>query len=148
MVSQATLKTSSSDWKSLPPSSSPQPSNISFTQEDQVELTPRESKLTLRTPKALTLIADPADSGKSVLRYLKFRTLIVECPDLIDLDQLNGLPIQNLDLTKCQNFTLETPLTLPSLETITIDPEKHSPKKLHKWIRGIQNFKIIQTQKE
>ena len=111
----------------------------------ELEPKPKHSELTLRTPKPITLIADPADSGKCVLRYLKFRTLTLESPDRIDLSQLNGLQIQKLDLTKCESFTLERPLTLPSLETVTIDPQKHSPESLHKWIRGGQDFKIIQT---
>lgn len=103
----------------------------------------RQSELILRTPKEISLIADPADSGRCVLRYLKSRSLAIECPDRIELNQLNGLRIQDLDLTKCENFVLDAPLTLPSLETITIDPTKHSPEILRKWIRGIQEFEII-----
>lgn len=105
----------------------------------------KNSELTLRTQSPIRLIADPGGSYECVLRYLNFRTLILECPARIDLTQLDKLPVQNLDLTKCPNFNLTEPLTLPALETITIDPEKHSSENLRKWIRGIRDFKIIQT---
>lgn len=106
----------------------------------------QELELTLRTEKAIRLIADPGGSEECVLRYLKFRTLIVECPDSINLHQFTGLPIRKLDLTECADSTLTEPLILPFLETITIPQGKHSTENLRKWIRGVKDFEIIEVQ--
>ena len=111
----------------------------------ELETNPQNLQLTLRAQNAIRLIADPGGSDECVLRYLKFRSLIVECPETIDLHQFTGLQIQNLDLTGCANFTLTESLALPSLENITIRKGQHSTENLRKWIRGVRDFKIIQV---
>ena len=113
-----------------------------------IELGPKNkhSELTLRSPKAIQLIGDPADSKKCVLRYLKFRSLVIECPDRMDLSQFNSLPIKHLNLTKCANFSLTKPLSLPAIETITIHSNQRSPKAskaLRKWVHNAEGFKIV-----
>ena len=64
----------------------------------------------------------------------------------MDLSQFSSLPIKHLDLTKCANFTLTKPLSLPSIETITIHSNERTPKAskaLRKWVHNAEGFKIV-----
>lgn len=113
---------------------------------EEIELTfdSRTQELKLKTRNAIRLISNPGGSDECVLRYLKCRSLTLECPDTIDLNQLNGLSIKNLNLAQCANFTLGEPLSIPSLETVTIRGKEHSKAILRELIQGAKNFEIIE----
>ncbi|MFC7339465.1 serine/threonine protein kinase [Haloferula chungangensis] len=97
---------------------------------------------TLRVGKSIRMIADPGGSEECVLRYLGLRSLRLETDDEIDLHQLSGLTIHRLDLSGCASFILEGPLILPSIDSIMIDPQKHSADNLRRWIQSSVDFEI------
>lgn len=103
-----------------------------------------ESEVILRLSGPTRLIADPGGSGECVLRYLNPRSLSVESTGMVNLQEFNGLGIRELDLTGCQEFFLEGPLALRSIEAIIIDPRKHSPDDLRAWVQCPVEFEIIE----
>ncbi|MDQ8192200.1 serine/threonine-protein kinase [Roseibacillus persicicus] len=92
---------------------------------------------------AIRLIADPGGSEQCVLRYLIPRSLVLEMEEEFDLAQLQGLGITKLDLTMCPNVRLEESLSLPSLNSIKIDPNHHSAELLRKWLTSSVSFEIV-----
>lgn len=111
--------------------------NISWDDPDGI------LKGSLKIPENLKLIAKPGGSGECVLRYLNLRSLTIDCPGKFDIHQLHGLNIQTLDLTRVQDFTIEIPLSLPSLETIVIDPQNTQERELSAMIQSKGSFEIL-----
>ncbi|MEN8695204.1 MAG: serine/threonine protein kinase [Akkermansiaceae bacterium] len=113
--------------------------------EIKIESHLEDLEVVLRVKEGIRLIADPGGSEECVLRYLKPRSLVLDCPDEFDLGQLNELTIQKLDLRNCAKFNLETSLSLPALETIIIDPKIHKAENIKDRVWSSVNFEIIEA---
>ena len=84
----------------------------------KLTLTPENSGLTIWANQAVSL---RGQYGECVLRFLSFRSLELDISGQFDLSDLNGLPIEFLDLSRCQKVSLSAPVSLPQLKKVTVD---------------------------
>jgi hypothetical protein len=80
--------------------------------------------------------------GECLLRFLSFRYLKLDIAGKFELSDLNGLPIESLDLSRCQRAELSKAVVLPQLKEMVIRPGQFSEERLRRLIRTTEAFEI------
>ena len=88
-------------------------------------------------------VRDPWASKESLLRFLPFRNLELRIGGHFNLADLNGLPIETLDLRGCNDTVIFRLVSLPRLRKLTIRAGQIDPARLREFIDANHRFEII-----
>ncbi|WPJ97068.1 serine/threonine-protein kinase [Coraliomargarita algicola] len=81
--------------------------------------------------------------GGGLLRFLTFSSLTLDFDGRFPLSDLNGLLIESLDLSQCQEAVLNKAVSLPALKTIVCRPEQFPETQLRRLIQANEAFKVV-----
>lgn len=82
---------------------------------------------------------------KSLLRFLTFRFLKLEIKGRFQLEDLNGQPIESLDLSQCDDIHLDKSITLPQLRKILLNAEQLENNQYRLLITSHEFFEIVEA---
>jgi serine/threonine-protein kinase len=92
----------------------------------------------------LVSLVGQAGYGKCLLRFLSFRFLKLDIAGYFSLSDLDGLPIESLDLSRCQQVDLKNSVSLPQLKKMIVRPGQLAAATLREQIRTNDPFTIIE----
>ncbi|MEP2774688.1 MAG: serine/threonine-protein kinase [Luteolibacter sp.] len=82
--------------------------------------------------------------GECLLRFLPFRSLGLDVSGRVELADLDGLPIESLDISRCELAALNKPFSLPQLKRVVLRPGQLSEQKLRQVIQSNGRFEIVE----
>lgn len=87
----------------------------------------------------------PGSSGRSILRFMGLRHLVIASDNGFDIGQIENLAIETLDLRDCGEIALDTIVHLPRLRTILLRPGQMSPEAVRKYVQSDIDYEIVET---
>ncbi len=105
---------------------------------------PDQSAVTLRALENERMaIWDEWASNECLLRFLNFRALTAMTPGRFYLGDLQGLPIESLDLRGCEQVIINHDVDLPLLRRVVVRPGGLAPATLREAINANEHFEIV-----
>ncbi len=83
--------------------------------------------------------------GKCMLRFLPFRFLELDIAGSFPLADLDGMPIEALDVSRCPELKLSYPVELPQLRSLVVRAGQFSKETLRSTIRSNAAYEIIEV---
>ncbi len=81
--------------------------------------------------------------GRGLLRFLSFSSLTLNFERRFPLSDLNGLLIESLDLSQCQEAILNKAVSLPALKVIVCRPGQLTETQLRSMIQSNESFELV-----
>ncbi|MDF7799269.1 serine/threonine-protein kinase [Pontiellaceae bacterium B1224] len=106
-----------------------------------------EGRLTVRAEGDVNLAGQPG-FNKCLLRFLTFRMLRLEINGSFELFDLNGLPVESVDLSLCQMLTLKKPVSLPHLQRLYVRKGQFDLNDIKSKIKSNEPVEIIERPAE
>lgn len=81
-------------------------------------------------------------SGESLLRFITVDRLVLKCGGRFDIHELDGQPVQVLDISGCSKAVLNDTVSLPALKEVVIRKGQITEEKLGQYIRSAHEWEL------
>ncbi|MDF7825447.1 serine/threonine-protein kinase [Pontiellaceae bacterium B12227] len=99
--------------------------------------------LTIQAEGDVVLAGQPG-FNKCLLRFISFRSLQLEIKGRFELFDLNDLPVESVDLSRCRGVVLKKAVSLPRLQRLYVRKGQFEERELRAMIVSNESIEIVE----